>query len=470
MVNCAPREVHRAERDAVEHGLLPAMAVPNRTQAAWRIEERMARYHVAGVSIAVINGGKIDWAKGYGRTASEGTRPVTETTLFQAASLVKLVTATGALRLVQAGVLDLDRDVNAQLLTWRVPMNRYTAERPVTLRQLLSHRAGVTSHGFAGYANGEPLPTLRQILEGEPPANSQPVRVDLLPGSQFRYSGGGYEIIQQLVEDATGRSFADVIQRRVFDPARMTNTTFQLPLSVERRAMVACGHTYGGEPVDHCWKQYPETAAAGLWTSPLNLAKLGIALSNAVNGIANPILRQAIVVQMLTKDADDMGLGPGVHGDGDSLSFDHAGWNAGYRSYMVMYPKLGKGVAIMANGDGGDLVIQEIVRSVARTYQWPDYAPQQRRVAVIDTLMLNALVGEYDVREYGLVLSVTRDGDHLILSTTRGSWYTYYPSTNNRFFAIEDGSEISFAIAAESIPSTLYIWGMSALRRTVPVQ
>jgi CubicO group peptidase (beta-lactamase class C family) len=425
----------------------------------------MARYHVPGVSVAVINDGTIDWAKGYGKTRVDGTHPVSESTLFQAASIVKLVTATGALRLVQHGALDLDRDVNLQLQTWQVPPNQYTTERPVTLRQLLSHRAGVTTHGFSGYGHAEALPSLGQVLDGEPPANSAPIRVDTLPGSRYRYSGGGYEVVQKLVEDATEQPFARVMQEEVLDPVRMTNSTFMLPLSDARKAMTACGHTYGGEAVEDCWKRYPETAAAWLWTTPSDLAKLGIALSDAANEVPDPILNQTTVAQMLTRDADEMGLGPGVHGEGNALHFDHAGWNHGFRSYMVVYPYLGKGVVVMANGDGGDLLINEIVRSVARTYQWPNYASQRRVTRGVEPTSLNAHIGEYEVRNYGFVLSVRRERDHLIVSTPRGSWFTFYPAGDNEFFAIEDGSELTFANAEDNDQPILRVWGMTALRR-----
>jgi CubicO group peptidase (beta-lactamase class C family) len=289
--------------------------------------------------------------------------------------------------------------------------------------------------------------------------------VDTLPGSRYRYSGGGYEVVQQLVADAARQPFAQVMQEKVLDPVRMTSSTFMLPLSDDRKAIAACGHTYSGEPVEDCWNRYPEAAAAWLWTTPSDLARLGIALSDAANEAPNPILNQRIVTQMLTKDADEMGLGPGVHGEGNTLHFDHAGWNHGFRSYMVVYPYLGKGVVVMANGDGGDLLINEIVRSVARTYRWPDYASQQRATTAVDPTALNAHAGEYEVRNYGFVLSVRRESDHLIVSTPRGSWYTFYPAGDNDFIAIEDGSELTFTKAAESGQPILRVWGMTALRR-----
>src|SRR3546814_9919914 len=114
-----------------------------------------------------------------------------------------------------------------------------------------------------------------QILDVIPPANSAPLRVDTLPGIRYRYSGGGYEVVQQLVADAARQPFAQVMQEKVLDPVRMTSSTFMLPLSDDRKAIAACGHTYSGEPVEDCWNRYPEAAAAWLWTTPSDLARLG---------------------------------------------------------------------------------------------------------------------------------------------------------------------------------------------------
>ncbi len=145
--------------------------LPDRAMA-----DLMQRHAVPGVSIAVIHGGKVDWARGYGVLRAGGAEAVDMATLFQAASISKPVTAAGALRLVNAGLLGLDEDINRELRAWKLPENDWTARTPVTLRQLLSHSAGTTVHGFPGYAKGEALPTLVQVLDGEPPANTAPIR------------------------------------------------------------------------------------------------------------------------------------------------------------------------------------------------------------------------------------------------------------------------------------------------------
>ena len=164
----------------------------------------MGTLHVGAVDIALIERGRIAWSRHFGQAASN--------TIYQAASLSKLVTAVAALRLVERGVLDLDRNVNDDLIEWRLPDSDLTRGHAVTLRGLLSMTAGIGVPGYLGYAPGEPLPNLRQILDGTPPANSPPVRVEAIPGSRYAYSGGGYEIVQALIEAKTKQRFQDAIE------------------------------------------------------------------------------------------------------------------------------------------------------------------------------------------------------------------------------------------------------------------
>lgn len=452
-------------RRAVEHGLLPAIVLAGKRESGWSIEERMARYRVPGVSIAVINDGRIEWVAGYGVTRANGGEAVTGSTLFQAASISKLVTATAVLRLVQDGALDLDEDVNRRLRTWHLPPSDTSPGSAVTLRGLLSHSAGINVSGFAGYKAADVLPSLRQILEGEAPANSPAIRIVTRPGTIYRYSGGGYQIVQQLLEDATGFPFARVLEDRVLKPLAMTHSTFQFPLPEEQARHASFGHEYDGTPIENGGNTYPESAAAGLWATPLDLARLGVALSKASAGRSTGVLDAASVDLMLTRGAGDMGLGAGVHGQGGGLHFDHAGANRGFRAYLIVYPRTGQGVVVMSNGDGADDLVKEIVRGVAHAYDWPDFAPAQRTAVVIADTVLERHAGAFQVREYGFDITVTREADHLRVATPRGSWYSFYPAGDDEFFAIEDGSELAFSVDAASGESILRVWGMTARRR-----
>ena len=256
----------------IQDGLLPAVLIKGEPVQSSKLADRMAALHVPGVSIAVIHDGAIEWARGFG-VMKLGGSPVTPETLFQAASISKPVAALAALRLVQSGKLDLDADVNRYLQSWKVPDNEFTAKNKVTLRELLTHTAGMTVHGFAGYASGAPGPTLLQVLNGEKPANSPAIRVDTTPGTKWAYSGGGYVIVQQMLADVTGRPFPKLMREMVLGPIGMTRSTYEQPLPAARLAEAATPYRQDGTPVPGGPHTYPEMAPAGLWTTPSDLAR-----------------------------------------------------------------------------------------------------------------------------------------------------------------------------------------------------
>lgn len=376
-----------AQQAQVEGGLLPARWPwwqPQR-QVRMNLQDRMAFYHVPGVSIAVIDRGQVAWAKGYGVLRAGEAATVTPTTLFQAASISKAVTATAALQLVQRGQLGLDTPVNRALHSWQLPENALTRQHPVTLRQLLSHTAGIGVPGYLGYASGQPLPTLLEVLKGQPPATSLPVRVEQLPGKGYAYSGGGYEVVQLLMQDATATPFPDLMERELLGPLGMTRSRFAQPLPADLVAQAAAAHQLGGTPLPGRWHTYPELAAAGLWSTPSDLARWLLALSqSARHDQPSALLSPELTQQMLKNHSPGLagwwhayGLGLNLHGRGRSLSFGHSGINQGYRALAVMYPHTGQGVVIMTNGENGIPLYEEILRSVAVAYDWPGNKPQR---------------------------------------------------------------------------------------------
>ncbi len=332
----------------------------------------MRHYGVEGVSIAVIRDSKLEWAKGYGLADVEAKQPVTAATLFQAGSISKPVAAMGALVLVQEGKLALDGDINKYLKEWKVPSNAHTAKAPVTLAGLLSHTAGLTVHGFPGYAAGTTVPTIVQILDGTPPANTAAVRVDLDPGAQFRYSGGGYTIAQLAMTDVTGQAFPALMQRLVLGPLAMKASTFDQPLPASRVAEAAAGYRSDGKPVAGKRHVYPEMAAAGLWTNPSDLARFAVGLEKMLAGGKGP-LTKATAENMITPRKDDYGLGFGVQEKGRTRYFSHGGSDEGFQAYLTASANRGYGVVIMTNSDAGHKIMPEIVRSVAAAYFWEGY-------------------------------------------------------------------------------------------------
>ena len=355
----------------VEHGLLPLDAPHDQVVPMMSIEERMRHYRVPGVSVAVIQNGRVEWARGYGVAEAGGTQRVDTATLFQSASISKPIAAIAALRLVEQGHLALDEDVNARLTFWQVPENEHTHEEKVTLRRVLSHTAGLSVSGFRGYAQGEPVPTLTQVLDGRSPANSPAVRAGVVPGSTQRYSGGGYSVAQLLMSEVSGRSFADLMSELVLRAARMVHSTFVQPLPESLASHTAVGHASDGTPIGGKWHVYPEQAAAGLWSTPSDLARLAIDVQRSAVGHEGGLLSPAMTRQMLTRHGGSYGLGFNLAGEGEGRIFRHSGANMGFRAQLAAYAETGQGAVVMTNSDAGDELIGEIMRSIAQTYGWP---------------------------------------------------------------------------------------------------
>jgi CubicO group peptidase (beta-lactamase class C family) len=415
-LSCASAPADNAVADrqrAVEESLLPAVVVAGDSAPTFSITARMEHYKVPGVSIAVVHDGKIEWAKGYGAREVGSTDSVTASTRFQAASISKPVAATAALRLVEEGRLELDANVNDALKSWRVPDNEFTAKQPVTLREILSHTAGLTVHGFPGYAVGEKVPSTVDVLDGK--GNTDAVRVDTVPGAMWRYSGGGYTVAQLLVHDVTGEPFAAAMQRLVLDPLGMKQSTYEQPLPERLADSAAVAYRSSGQKVEGRWHTYPEQAAAGLWTTPSDLARFALGIRAAYLGEEGSILKQATAREMLTERMGGYGLGVAVEGTGDSLRFSHGGANEGYRAFFVLHPSTGDGVAIMTNSDAGAALYMEVVRAVARVYDWPDFRPEARKVVQVAPQVIEPYVGDY-VLDRDFVITITRDGGQLFAS------------------------------------------------------
>jgi CubicO group peptidase (beta-lactamase class C family) len=258
----------------VEQGLLPAVLIKG--DPSWSIEERMRHWKVPGLSVAVVKDFKIEWARSYGVKDIETKEPVTTDTLFQAGSISKPVAAMVALKRVQEGKIALDENINNKLQTWKLPDNEFTAKKKVTLANLLSHSGGLTVHGFPGYAVGEKIPTLPQVLDGTAPANTAAVRVDMEPGTKYRYSGGGVTIAQLAIMDIEKKPYPQIAKDTILAPLGMSNSTYNQPLPDDWRPKAASGHRRDGALVPGKIHVYPEMAAAGLWTTPTDLAKFAI--------------------------------------------------------------------------------------------------------------------------------------------------------------------------------------------------
>ena len=329
------------------------------------LEEAKAALNIPSVSLALIDQDSIAFARAYGENA-------TPNTLYQAASLSKFVAAVGAMRLVDQKTLALDEDVNAGLTSWKVPANGFDKTHPVTLRGLLSMTAGVGVPGFLGYAVDAPLPNLTQILYGDPPANSPPITVIAEPDSKYAYSGGGYEIAEALMIDVAQAPFPDLMDRLVLKPAGMSKSTFAQPLPHERETQAVMGHLADGKEVLGGWHVFPEHAAAGLWSTPTDLANLLLAISRSWRGASSLFLLPETVRGMLApRNGGPYGLGAAITTSNGSLIVMKRGQNIGYQAYLILLPGEGQGMVVMTNSDNGSILAEALIRRAAELYGWP---------------------------------------------------------------------------------------------------
>jgi CubicO group peptidase (beta-lactamase class C family) len=347
----------------------------------YTLEQLMRRLRVPGVSIAVVRDFEVHWAKGYGVADVETRRPVTPETLFQAASISKPVTALAVMRLAQEGRLSIDADVNTLLRSWRVPPAPGARPHPVTVRALLSHTSGADDgFGFPGYAPDAPRPSLLQILNGEPPSNVGKVLFTVGPYQRYKYSGGGTTVVQVLLSELSGQAFEPFMRATVLDPLGMADSTFEQPLDADRSARAARAHDERGRPKTPSWHVYPEQAAAGLWTTAGDLARVLIELQVAARGPHGRVLSQAAAREMLTPiGVGPFGVGVGLTRLGDGWYFEHGGSNWGYRARIIGHLRNGYGAVVMTNGDNGTTLAHELELRIAAAYGWDALQRPSRR-------------------------------------------------------------------------------------------
>jgi CubicO group peptidase (beta-lactamase class C family) len=438
-----PVEVRIAQ---LENNLVPSFNVSGEPIIPQALSARMAHFAVPGVSIAVFEQGELSWAKGYGIADKESGRLVTADTLFQAASISKPVAALGALRLVEQGVLALDQDVNQRLRSWQVPDNEFTSANKVTLRGLLNHTVGTTVWGFPGYAS-EPIPSTVEVLQGK--GNTDAITVYKQPGESWRYTGGGYTVMQLLMSDAAGMAFADIMEQFVLAPVGMTNSRYQQPLALQYRDQAAIAYAADGQPIGDGWHHYPELAAAGLWTTPTDLAKFAMRLQATFHGRRGRLLPRALAQLMLSPGMNNWGLGPEL--SEDRLRFGHGGSNQGFRCQFWTYIEDGTGIVVMTNSDGGEGLIGEIIASAASIYGWPGLEPDEKVVVELLPAQLQSVAGRYDLGPLGEVTIAVEAGQLIVRSLRQNQVVELRPMSDTEFFIADTGMNVTFVAEGGSI-------------------
>ncbi len=452
VASCTDESASEIEREiaAVERSLIPSVVVEGDSIPLFHLAERMDHYNVPGVSIAVLKDGEVRWAQGYGLANTETGQEVTTQTLFQAGSISKPLAALAVLKLWEEGRVDLDTDVNFYLKDWKVKDSVYTATEKVTLRRLLTHTAGMTVHGFPGYAMEEGFPGIIQVLEGE--GNTPRITVDTIPGRIWRYSGGGYTVMQKVVEDVSGQSLEGYMRDHILRPMGLDESTYQQPLGSKYAPKASAAFNAEGEMLEGLWHNYPEQAAAGLWTTPSDLGRYCLEIQEIYGGNTDGILKPVTVHAMLTKHMGDWGLGPALQREGDSLLFGHGGKNAGFSNNMLAFAAGGDGMIVMTNADRGVALMGEIMRSISRVYGWGISNPRRVELQPQPADTLERYSGAYQ-----LDFQVPDIGDYQIEVTLgEGTLEVFDPNNRERnvlsplgprkFIDLESGDEVEMRL------------------------
>ena len=442
-----------AQIKRVENGLLPTVLIKG--DQPWSLEERMKHWKVPGLSVAVVKDFKVEWARSYGVKDVDTKEQVTTETLFQAGSISKPVAAMVALKRVQDGKIALDENINNKLQTWKLPDNEFTAKKKVTLANLLSHTAGLTVHGFPGYAVDEKIPTLPQVLDGTEPANTAAVRVDLEPGTRFRYSGGGTTIAQLAIMDIEKKPFPEIARETVLDPLKMTNSTYSQPLPDDWRRKAASGHRGDGALVPGKIHVYPEMAAAGLWTTPTDLAKFGIEVQLSYAGKSNKVLPKELIDKMVTPFMENVGLGFFIDKRGNSVYFGHDGADEGFRAMLLMHREKGYGAVIMVNSDNGQ-IMGEVMRAIANAYNWDEFLPPVNEIISLDATKLDEYAGRYKVNP-DRILTVAKEEGKLIVSPTADNKFELLPIAGGSFIRRDQPLKYTFTKGAAGITDVVIV-------------
>lgn len=418
------------------------------------IAELMEQFGVPGLSIAVIWNFEVHWAKGYGMADVETGAPVDTATVFQAASISKPVTAMAVLKAVQDGLFTLDDDINDILTSWRLNGGEFTRDRPVTPRTLTSHISGLgDAFGFPGYDPGEPLPTVVQILDGHDLSNVGPVFMERAPWTAFEYSGGGVTVMQLALSDARGRPFEDIMRADVLEPIGMTHSAFEQPLSPARDRNAARAHDRNGQAMGPKWHVYPELAAAGLWTTPTDLARFAIEVQKSARGEANRVLSRTMVQEMLSPvGVGGYAVGFSLSKEGEGWYFSHGGGNWGFRCTLLAHKVKGYGLVIMTNADRGGPVMAELSRRIQRAYGWDSQAepvprgydpPVTLTPITVAPEILEAYVGVYEISP-DLSLGITLENGGLFVEPTGQRKYPMFAESETKFFLRVGGARMTF--------------------------
>lgn len=425
----------------VETAVAPAIAVAGYRQVS--LQYRMAQLHVPGLSIAVIHKGALAWTGAYG-TASRAAE-VTSDTRFPLAQMTMPLAALGALKLAEQYKIDLDADVERYLVSWHFPPNDFTQRRPVTLRELLSHTAGVTGGAAAPLSLENTAIPVLAVLKGAPPAANPPVTIDTAPGRQWRVSAEGYAVVQQLTEDVSHQPFENYLAQRVLMPLGMQHSGF---VDGAAAAADATGHDSQGNELAKRDRYSSVAAAAGLWSTPTDVSRFILELQRALKGKSTTISK-ANAEKMLSQSAGtNAGLGLLVRGAAGHRSFQFSGATEGFAGAFIA-DEDGEGAVVLTNSSNGAELVEEVLRTISVAYGWPYGSTKSQIKASVPAEVMNRYVGFYQLGKYRY-LEVQPLQDHLMVRFQTGEVREIFPAAEQVWYFADDGDIVNFDLGTDN--------------------
>jgi CubicO group peptidase (beta-lactamase class C family) len=426
------------------------------------VESRLAVYRTPALSVAVLHDGKLDWSAAWGRLQKDGARADCAS-LFQAGSIAKPVTVLAALRMKTSRLIDFDRSIESYLSSYHLPTGRQSDAAPVTFRNLFTHTSGITPGGYAGYAQNEAMPTDQQILRGEVPSNSKRVEVLAVPGASLSYSGGGYTIAEVALQDHLRAPFDQLMREWLLGPVGMKQADFTVPLPPSSHSLVARGHLADGAMVPGGWNNYPEQAAAGLWATASDLARLLIEIRKGYMG-KSFVFSPDEIRELLAHPIENHVYGFRLVGEGENVFITHYGGTTGYRAGVTLNLRTGDGAAFLMNSDNGANLGEEILNALSRIYEWPAFREERVARGKQSAAVLRSLTGNYLFADQGWKVSVAYERNSLTLIFPNGDRLAMVPIQGKPLEFVHD-SGVHANFAGKGKDMTIHLYGQTGQRQ-----
>lgn len=448
----------------LENGIRSQVKFVGESEDFSSITDKMSAYKIPALSLAVIHQGNIEWADIYQNKHFSESQNLNCTSLFQAASLSKPVTFLAAVRMHSAGEIDLDKNIQSYLKDFVLPQGKQTEDNPVTFRNIFSHTSGISPGGYEGYANDLALPSDLDILKGSPGVNSTAIAVIAQPNTTLAYSGGAYTLAELALQDIYNDSFANIMKRWILEPVGMDQSDFSQPLPPSKFEQAAKGYTQSGEVLNGGWHNYPEQAAAGLWSNSIDMAKFLVEIYKAYQG-KSTLFSQSGIQSLISHEQDGLAYGFIVDKSGGGIAITHYGGNAGYRTGMTIDLTTGNGLVYLINSDNGGSLGNELLLSASQVYGWQHFKQTNVHREEVSSEVLKGLPGEYKWNNQ-IDLSIKYDENNELVSLyfPNGDEYKLTPIRGDElaFIHPSTGVKVTFLMKDDFRSFTLY--GQTAVK------